>query len=192
MASQRFGSTDDLELPHSKRPRTQSPANSFSAHGTYISIESESDDSKDIIPAFSQALPPKETAPLWKPRLTVTQQSTPAPASDIPAEGKPELYAGFRTRVLAVPGYEKLSDEQKKALDERRRNHFGTSHPSLFTISPTRLRSTPAQDSPPSKRQRQEEEEEDEWWKENTPLKGFVRKYKKLKFVRAEMSGPRQ
>lgn len=111
----------------------------------------------------------------------------------------PEIYAGIRERQLYVPGYGKLTDDQKKGLDERRREYFGiTSCDGTKTLFPTELQRAMrnASSSPLSRRkakgpeaQEVAETADDQWYRdENTPLKLFYKRFKCLKQVKAELA----
>ncbi|KAI5803878.1 hypothetical protein EDC01DRAFT_645167 [Geopyxis carbonaria] len=96
---------------------------------------------------------------------------------------KPELYAGFRNRDIRVPGYEALTEERKRKLEEKRRVFFGTSRDlGSFIGNPAH------EEKPPTKRITSAQ---NLWWKdENTPLKNYVKHYKSLKSVRQDQPTP--
>lgn len=150
-------------------------------------VESEPEDDEpitdDIMAGFPAIGPPTddEFEPTWPPQ-------TPS---------KPEMYAEIRKRHLYVPGYGKLTDDQKQELDKRRQEYFGTtSHNDIERLFPVKLQRAMQQASLSSlgKKAKSSETQEvaktmDEWYRdEDTPLKVFYRKFKELKQVKADLA----
>lgn len=131
-------------------------------------------------------LPAGETErKLTEPPIRVPKAGASAPGG---------LYAGFRTRSLEVPGYEDLSEGQLKELERRRRRYFGTHRvvePYIATAETrkgdavARAAATTAMGQ--KKGSSRPSSNNDQWWRdEHTPMRQFVKKYKKLKSVRTE------
>ena len=137
----------------------------------------------------------KEEQPLPSPPPPLPPPPPPPPPP--PSGG---LYAGFRSRTVKVPGYEDLSEGQLKELERRRRRYFGTHRavePFIATAARTRegdgeegeavTRAAPAAAAGQEGGSGWLSGDNDQWWKdEDTPVRQFVKKYKKLKSIRAE------
>lgn len=108
-------------------------------------------------------------------------------ASAVSEPPKPEVYAGFRPRTIAVPGYEDLDEERKLKLEERRRLFFGTHRP----IAP--FVATPSEEADRGSRGKKKSWQSagscgDKWWlDEDTPMRKFVKRFKDLKAVKREL-----
>jgi hypothetical protein len=104
----------------------------------------------------------------------------------ISKEKEPELYAGFRPRVLTFPGEETLSAEDKAELDRRRQAFYGT-HEVKPWISTPGTDTTPFP-PPPRATQRKGGGSEDMWWLDDAaPMRRFVGKFMQLRAVRREL-----
>lgn len=161
---------------------------------------STNDTSPDLNSAIAMAdepvSSPKPPSPR-KRRHSVTPSEVDTPSKRIPAIPKPpkaEMYAGFRPRTIAVPGYENLDEDSKLKLEERRRLFLGTHRPvAPFVATPMEKRGA---DEETSKRRRGPgggsgtDSDTAKWWlDEDTPMRKFVTRYKDLKAVKRESEG---
>lgn len=132
------------------------------------------------------------------PLIESSIDNAPEPSWPSQIPSKPEIYAGIRERHLYVPGYENLTDDQKKELDKRRREYFGITPREgtkrLFSVKLQRAMQSASSSSSSRKQAKRTGGEKvvktvgGEWYRdENTPLKIFYRNFKELKQVKAEL-----
>ncbi|RPB11346.1 hypothetical protein P167DRAFT_220919 [Morchella conica CCBAS932] len=121
-------------------------------------------------------------------------------------KSKPELYAGLRMRDIYVPGYEKLTADQKDDLDRRRKEYFGvkTSSERLFSAETQRAMTKTNLEERERESERKSEKEKKasgsknqgdfEWYHDkDTPMKKLFRHFQELeksKMKKAELNKP--
>lgn len=108
---------------------------------------------------------------------------------------KPELYAGLRMRDILVPGYERLTDEQKEVLDKRRQEYFGVKQSSerLFSVERQRAMSKAGLRESKGDNKKARESHGDEWYYDkDTPMKKFFRQFQELERSRMSKSELKQ
>jgi hypothetical protein len=95
-------------------------------------------------------------------------------------------YVEFRGRLIYVPGYKKLSKEQKSQLSEKRMQYFGTQeYPKILFGGHMKPEDQAEENVSPKIACRGGDQ--DLWWNDkDTPMKRFVERYKSLKQVRNE------
>lgn len=162
----------------STRPHNESQPNPDRTGSSDEDLEPGGDDLMAGFPSIDSRAD-HEFKPSWPPQ----------------ASSEPEMYAGIRKRHLNVPGYKRLTDEQKEELDRRRQEYFGikTSTKRLFSVelqrSMQKASSLSSRRAAISGAAERAKPKEDEWYRdENTPVKVFYRKFKELKQVKAELA----
>jgi len=155
-----------------------------------MDYDSDSESGSNIIGPY-KLISPQQHPPgvLYapKPKCKATPEEEERKSQEQqPAQPQTELYAGFRPRSIAVPGYEKLSDNQRRELDERRRRFFGT-HREVEKFIGTPWTSDRGE-AVTAQRKSRWSGDGDLWWMEDdTPMRRFVTRFKGLKTVRKEL-----
>ncbi|KAF8533936.1 hypothetical protein BDD12DRAFT_460318 [Trichophaea hybrida] len=156
---------------------------------TSINSDSDSESGSNIIEPYKPVSPQEQSlgvlyvskgnrkATLEGEERKSQQQQSAQPQTDI--------YAGFRPRSIAVPGYEKLSDNQRRELEERRRKFFGTHREvERFIVTPWTGDRGVAVTA--EKRSRWSGGGDLWWMEDDTPMRRFVTRFRGLKAVRRE------